>query len=70
MCDTKWHLLNQLYVNLDYQDLEMSVLEEEISSDLQLVSVLVSGTVSQETMSLAIRSSECFNQIVLKGHHL
>ncbi len=47
----QWHLLNQLYVNLDYQNSVISVFEEVVSSELQLVQVLVSGMVCLETMN-------------------
>ncbi len=46
-----WLLLNQLFVNLDYQGYKISVLEEVVSSEVQLVQVLVSGRISQETMN-------------------
>ncbi len=48
----KWHLLNQHYVSLDYKNSGMCVLEEVVSSEVQLVVLLVSGTVSSKTMSL------------------
>ncbi len=46
-----WLLLNQLYVNLDYQGYKISVLEEVVSSEVQLVQVLVSGRISSKTMN-------------------
>jgi len=49
----KWHLLNQHYVNMDFRNFEISVLEEVVSSEQQLVQLLVSGTVSPRTMTLA-----------------
>ncbi len=48
----QWLLLNQHFVNLGFRDSKMCVLEEVVSSGLQLVSVLVSGTVSVDTMNL------------------
>ncbi len=50
MGDMDWHLLNQHYVSLDSESYRISVLEEVLSSDLQLVQVLVSGMVSLKTM--------------------
>ncbi len=52
-----WHLLNQHYVSLDFKNYEISVLEEVISSELQLVLLLVSGTVSFETMTSLFRGT-------------
>ncbi len=46
----KWHLLNQLYVHSEYADCHVSLLEEALSSELQLVQVLVSGIVSSQMM--------------------
>ncbi len=56
----KWHLLNQHYVNLDSKNLDLSVLEELVSSGLQLVQLLVSGSVSQKTMNSV--SQTVYNQ--------
>ncbi len=47
----QWLLLNQLFVNLDCINSKMSVLEEVVSSEVQLVRLLVSGTVSSKTMT-------------------
>ncbi len=46
----EWLLLNQHYAVLDSNALKVVVLEEVLSSELQLVSVLVSGGVSMKTM--------------------
>ncbi len=46
----QWHLLNQLYVHLGYEDYHVSLLEEVVSSEQQLAQVLVSGTVSTRTI--------------------
>jgi len=46
-----WHLLNQCYVSMDYKNSRVSVLEEVLSSDLQLVLVLASGRISTKTMN-------------------
>ncbi len=51
----KWHLLNQLYVNLDYRNSKLSVLEDLVSSELQYLSLLVSGVISFRTMSLVLQ---------------
>jgi len=59
----QWHLLNQHYVNLDSKNSKISVLEEVVSSEQQLASVLVSGTVSQKTMTLLGHGRQLFNQI-------
>ncbi len=48
----KWHLLNQHFVHLESEDYHVSVLEEALSSELQLVQVLASGLVSYQTMRL------------------
>jgi len=48
----KWHLLNQCYVSTDYPNSDVSILEEVLSSEQLLVQLLVSGTVSHQTMSL------------------
>ncbi len=66
----QWLLLNQLFVNLDYQGYEISVLEAVVSSEVQLVQVLVSGRISQETMNSVGQSQACFNLIGQKGLHL
>ncbi len=58
----QWHLLNQHYVNLDIINSEISVLEEVVSSEAQLVSVLVSGRISSETMNLVYPVRVVFNQ--------
>jgi len=56
-----WHLLNQFYVNISLTDSVVSVLEEVVSSELQLVQVLVSGQVSSMTMNLHFHGQECFS---------
>ncbi len=57
-----WHLLNQYYVNSDFKNSVMSVLEEVVSSEQQLVQVLVSGPVSSETLILHGHGPECYNR--------
>ncbi len=57
----KWHLLNQLYVNSVLEDSNICVLEEVVSSELQLVQLLVSGTVSQKTMISHTLGHPCCN---------
>ncbi len=57
----QWRLLNQHYVNLDFVNSKISVLEEVVSSEVQLVSVLVSGVISSETMNSVDLAR--FNQI-------
>ncbi len=59
----QWHLLNQLCVNLDFVNSKISVFEEVVSSELQLVQLLVSGMASHQTMSLEHRLVD-YNQIV------
>ncbi len=59
----QWQLLNQFYVSTDYRNSEICVLEEVISSALQLVALLVSGTVSSRTMN-SVSQTHC-NQIGL-----
>ncbi len=44
-----WLLLNQHYVNLESRNYKIFVLEEVLSSELQLVLLLVSGLVSHQT---------------------
>ncbi len=46
----EWQLLNQHCVTLESEDYNVVVLEELISSDLQLAQLLVSGMVSMKTM--------------------
>ncbi len=65
----QWHLLNQLYVNLDSENSKISVLEEVVSSDLELVRLLVSGTVSHRTMSLVGQDVVGFSPIGAIGLH-
>ncbi len=65
----QWQLLNQLYVNLDYRNLGVSVLEEVVSSEAQLVQLLVSGMVSQKTMILHSHGHPCCNQIDLNKEY-
>ncbi len=59
----KWFLLKQHCVNLDPIDSEISVLEEVVSSEVQLVSVLVSGRISLGTMNSVCQVEESYNQI-------
>ncbi len=66
----KWHLLNQHFVNLDIANSGISVLEEVVSSEVQLVSVLVSGRISSETMSLVYPVRVVFNQKEHTGAYL
>lgn len=61
----KWRLLNQHYVSLDPINLGISVLEEVVSSEVQLVSVLVSGHISSGSMNSVYRVLS--NPIDLKG---
>ncbi len=61
----QWHLLNQLSVNSDYRRCVISVLEEVVSSEEQLVLLLVSGMVSHRTMSLDGQVEDVFNQTEL-----
>ncbi len=63
----KWHLLNQHCVNLDFGNSKISVLEEVISSELQLVRLLVSGTVSLKTMTLLGLGTAVFNPEIVGG---
>ncbi len=65
-----WLLLNQHYVSLGFKNLEISVLEEVVSSEAQLVQVLVSGLVSLETMNSVSLDADDFNLIVPKGLRL
>jgi len=46
-----WLLLKQHFVHTQSESYRMSVLEEVLSSELQLVQVLASGLVSLETMT-------------------
>ncbi len=59
----KWHLLNQLFVNSDYENSKISVLEEVVSSELQLVQVLASGIVSSKTMTYLGLGIQAYNLI-------
>ncbi len=59
----KWHLLNQLCVNLESENSEISVLEEVLSSEVQLVLLLVSGRISSKTMMSLSHGIPCSNQI-------
>ncbi len=58
-----WHLLNQLYVNLDLDNSSVCVLEEVVSSEVQLAQLLVSGTISHKTMISHIHGHLCYNQV-------
>ncbi len=64
-----WLLLNQLFVNLDYNDCKISVLEEVIFSEQQLVQVLASGRISSRTMS-SVYPHVLWNPIGRTGHSL
>ncbi len=66
----KWHLLNQLYVNLGPTNLEACVLEEVVSSDLQLVQLLASVMALVRTMTSQDHGHLCYNQIDLKQEYL
>ncbi len=66
----KWHLLNQLFVNSDLENSKISVLEEVVSSEAQLVSVLVSGRTFSETMSLVYPVRVVYNQKEHTGAYL
>ncbi len=57
----KWHLLNQLFVNLDSEDYNVSILEEAVSSELSLVQLLVSGLVSVKTGTSLYRGLQVSN---------
>ncbi len=59
----KWHLLNQLYVSLGPLSLEDCVLEELVSSDLQLVQVLASVMDYLRTTNSVYQES--YNQVDL-----
>ncbi len=48
----QWLLLNQFLLPMAYRSFRSSVLEEVVSSEQQLVQVLVSGRVSSQTMNL------------------
>jgi len=61
----QWLLLNQHYANMDTKNLGISVLEEVVSSEVQLVQVLVSGRISLETMISHLRSHHNCNQIAV-----
>jgi len=63
-----WRLLNQHYVNLDYENCQVSVLEEVVSSEVQLVALLVSGTVSRKTMNSPGLGRLCCNLEEARGH--
>ncbi len=65
-----WLLLNQFYVNTDYTNSKISVLEEVVSSEQQLVQVLASGTVSLKTMMSRGHGSQWFNLREMQGCHL
>ncbi len=59
----QWHLLNQLYVNIRLPKYEISILEDLVSSELQLVSLLMSGSVSRQTMISTSLGFQVSNQI-------
>ncbi len=64
----KWHLLNQHFVNLEFKNLGISVLEEVLSSELQLVQLLVSGSVSLETMTSHFHGLQSNSQELESDH--
>ncbi len=66
----QWLLLNQHFVSLDSENFRISVLEEVVSSELQLVRLLVSGMVSQKTMNSAYLDVADFSLIDHTGHRL
>jgi len=61
-----WLLLNQLCVPMQGTNSNSCVLEEVISSELQLVQVLVSGRMSFKTMISLAHSLTWFNQTGLE----
>ncbi len=62
----KWQLLNQHCVILESEGYNVAVLEDLISSDMQLASLLVSGMVSMKTMQcLLYREAQ---QTCIKNH--
>ncbi len=66
-----WLLLNQHFVNSDSENFKMSVLEEVLSSELQLVLLLASGTVSYKTMMSLGPGKLDFNHLgLVEGCHL
>ncbi len=70
MFNLRWLLLNQLSVNLELEDCKTSVLEEVVSSEAQLVQVLVSGHISLETMNSVYPEGVLSNLVERKGHRL
>jgi len=58
----QWLLLNQHYASTFLDSRLISVLEEVISSELQLVQVLVSGRISSKTMNL-VGLGQLFNNL-------
>ncbi len=66
----QWLLLNQLFVNSECINFVTSVLEEVVSSEAQLVQLLVSGTVSLKTMSFLSHGTVVSSQIEAIGHRL
>jgi len=63
----QWRLLNQFFVNLESKNLEASILEEVLSSELQLVQLLVSGLVSPQTGMLLSPGTQWNNQQKERG---
>ncbi len=59
----KWLLLNQFFTTMEYKDLEESNLALVVSSELQLVTVLVSVMDSSRIMSLADQTRSSFSLI-------
>ncbi len=57
----KWRLLSQHYVSSGYLNYDDMVLEEAVSSELQLVQVLVSGRMSLTSMKLLGHGQEWFS---------
>ncbi len=59
----KWLLLNQFFTTMEYKDLEESNLALVVSSELQLVTVLVSVMDSSRIMSLVDQTRSSFSLI-------
>ncbi len=57
-----WLLLNQLCVSSDFKNSRIYVLEELVSSELQLGQGLASAPISYVTMKLLTHGIQCFNQ--------
>ncbi len=55
----KWQLLNQHFMHSVVDGYHVSVLEEEVSSEEQLVVLLASGRISPTVMSSAGQRQQC-----------